>query len=148
VLLTYPNLSGTLFVARGSAQLEKFGVSDRCAVVVGSFFDGVPPGAGVYLLRHLIHDWDDDRACRILRNCRDAMATGGKVLVVERLISNDHLKERMLLPNDMEMMVTVGGKERTENEFRELFAEAGLRVARVIGPISATAHVIIEGEPQ
>jgi len=152
LLQTYPNLSGTLFdlpelVVRGSPLLEKWGVSDRCTVVGGSFFDSVPRGAEVYLLRHIVHDWDDQRACRILRNCRDAAAPGGKVLVVERMISANH-QGLALLAYDMEMMVNFGGKERTETEFRELFMEAGLRLARVIGPISPAAHVIIEGKPE
>jgi hypothetical protein len=152
LLRANPNLRGVLFdlpelIARGSPLLGKWGVCDRCTVVGGSFFDAVPSGAGAYLLRHIIHDWDDEKACRILRNCRSAAAPAGKVLVVERLVGSDHRAGLALLANDVEMMVNIGGKERSECEFRELFVEAGLRIARVIGPIGASAHFIIEGVP-
>jgi hypothetical protein len=150
ILRTNPKLHGILFdlptvVARGSSVLEKWGVSERCTVIAGSFFEGIPPGADAYLLRHIIHDWDDAKACRILRNCGSAAGATGKLLVVERLVGPDHASRLALLANDLEMMVNIGGKERTELEFRALFAEAGLQMCRVIGPIGSAGHVIIEG---
>ena len=126
-------------------MLEKLGVSDRCSIVPGSFFERLPPGADAYLLRHIIHDWDDANACRILQNCRDAAGATGKVLVVERLVGSDHCAGLALLANDLEMMVNVGGRERTEIEFGVLFAEAGLHVRRIVGPVGIAGHVIIEG---
>jgi hypothetical protein len=141
ILFDVPNL-----IAHGSPLLGKWGVADRCTAVGGSFFDDLPSGAGAYLLRHIIHDWDDDKACRILRNCRDAAAPGGKVLVVERLLGTVDRAGLALLANDIEMMVNVGGKERSEAEFRELFEQAGLRISRIIGPVDAGGHVIMEGQ--
>ena len=151
LLQTNPHLTGILFdlpevVARGGSMLEKWDVSKRCTTVGGSFFASVPVGADAYILRHIIHDWGDDKAHEILRNCRDAARPAGKVLVVERLVSSDYQAGLPLLANDMEMMVNVGGKERTETEFRELFAEAGLRFSRVIGANDPASHVIIEAE--
>jgi hypothetical protein len=153
VLRANPHLRGVLFdlqevIARGTLVLERMGVSDRCTTVRGSFFESVPSGADAYLLRHIIHDWDDKEACRILRNCRSAAGATGKVLVVERLVGSDHRAGLALLANDLEMMVNVGGKERTEDEFGALFAEAGLRIARIVGPVSVAGHVIIEGVPE
>jgi hypothetical protein len=147
------HLKGILFdlpevVSRSGAMLGKWGVAKRCATVCGSFFDGVPRGADAYILRHIIHDWEDDKAREILRNCCDAATPAGKVLVVEQLVSGAYRAGLPLFANDMEMMVNVGGKERTETEFRKLFMEAGLRLARIIGPNDPVAHVIIEGEPE
>jgi hypothetical protein len=152
ILQANPNLRGILFdlpgvAARGAQVLAKSGVSDRCAIAQGSFFEGLPPGADAYLLRHIIHDWDDDHACRILQNCRMAAGVTGKVLIVERLVGPDHRAGLALLGSDLEMMVNVGGKERTEEEFRALFTEAGLQMRSIIGPIGAAGHVVIEGVP-
>ena len=152
ILRANPGLRGVLFdlpevIARGASVLDRWGVSDRCAIVPGSFFERLPPGADAYLLRHIIHDWDDANACRILQNCRNAADATGKVLVVERLVGSDHCAGSALLSNDLEMMVNVGGKERTEIEFGALFAEAGLQIRRIIGPVGTAGHVIIEGAP-
>jgi O-methyltransferase domain/Dimerisation domain len=153
LLQANPHLKGILFdlpevAAHSRAMLEKWGVAKRCASLGGSFFDRVPEGADVYILRHIIHDWGDVKARRILRNCCDAATPASKILVVERIVSTDYRAGLPLLANDMEMMVTAGGKERTETEFRELFTEAGLHFVRVIGPNDPAAHVIIEGEPK
>jgi hypothetical protein len=114
-------------------------------MVCGSFFEALPPRADAYLLRHIVHDWNDDDAQRILANCRSAAGADGRILVVERLVGTDHRAGSALLANDLEMMVNIGGKERTEPEFRELFAQAGLQLQRIIGPFGAADHVIIEG---
>lgn len=150
ILRANPKLHGILFdlpavIARSSSVLEKSGVSDRCTTTAGSFFEGIPPSADAYLLRHIVHDWDDAKACRILQNCRSAAGAAGKILVVERLIGPDHRAGMALLANDLEMMVNIGGKERAEAEFRVLFADAGLQICRIIGPIGSAGHVIIEG---
>jgi hypothetical protein len=123
--------------------LENAGVGDRCDVVGGDFFTAVPDGGDAYVMKRVIHDWDDAHSIRILRNCRQAMRPGGKVLVVEVVIgsaSESHFA-RLL---DLEMLViTQGGRERTEEEVRKLYEAAGFRLVRVAAtgaPVS-----IVEG---
>src|SRR5438105_8914276 len=91
ILASTPKLRGTLFdqpsvieQAKSDAILAPFG--DRCELVAGDFFDAVPAGADAYIMKHIIHDWDDERATKILSNCRRALKPGGKLLVVERVI--------------------------------------------------------------
>jgi hypothetical protein len=146
VLRRYPGTEGVLFdlpdVARRAGELlARAGVSDRCRTAGGDFFDSVPLQGDAYLLRHVIHDWEDPEAVSILRNCRDAMSPGGKVLVVETVIppGNDPCFGKWL---DL-MMLVVGGRERTREQYGELFSAAGLRLTRVV----STAHEVsvIEG---
>jgi hypothetical protein len=150
LLEAYPIMRGVLFdrpqvVAHAPSVLSAAGVSDRCTVIAGDFFEGVPPGASAYLLSHIVHDWADQDATRILRNCRIAGGRGGTVLVFERLIEPDSASEMSVLHIDLEMMVNVGGLERTKDQFQSVFSEAGLNLARVI-PIAGTAgHVMLEG---
>ncbi len=116
--------------AEASGFLSAPGVRQRCEIVGGSFFDSVPPGASAYLMKYIIHDWDDEKCARILRNCRDVMATGGRVLVVDRVIrpGNGADWSKWL---DINMLVGPGGQERTKDELRALFASAGLALAKV-----------------
>lgn len=106
------------------------GVRERCEIEGGSFFDAVPAGADSYLMKYIIHDWDDAKCARILGHCRDAMAPGGRVLVVDRVIGpgNGPDWSKWL---DINMMVGPGGQERTRGEFAALFASAGLRLVKV-----------------
>ena len=107
-------------------------VASRLSTESGSFFDSVPAGGDAYILSHIVHDWDDERAADILRRCGEAMGSGGRVLVLEQVIAegNDPDFGKLL---DMEMLaMTPGGRERTEAEFRELFSPAGLRLDRVV----------------
>jgi ubiquinone/menaquinone biosynthesis C-methylase UbiE len=145
VLTKHPALRGILYdlpgvVERAKARLEAAGVLDRCRVIGGSFFESVPAGADAYLLRHIIHDWDDERATTILRNVHRVMPASGKLLVVEGIIApgNEPSFGKLL---DLTMLVIPGGKERTEEEFRELFAGAGFDLARVV-PTQADVSVI------
>ena len=104
----------------------------------------MPPGADAIMMRHIIHDWNDDRALAILRNCRTALPPHGKLLVVEVVIppGNDPNWGKML---DLNMMVVPGGAERTEAEYRELFATAGFRLTRVVPTIADVS--VVEGVP-
>ena len=150
ILRSNPKLQGILVdlpevIARARSVLEEWGVSERCTMVSGSFFEPLPPNADAYLLRHIVHDWKDAEARQILENCRSAAGTTGKILVVERLVGADRRAGLALLANDLEMMVNIGGRERTEREFRTLFREAGLEIRRILGPFGAAGHVIIEG---
>jgi hypothetical protein len=139
VLASYPSVNGVLFdlphvIERASA------VGDRCALVGGDFFESVPAGGDVYLLRHIIHDWDDEKAIRILRNCRQAMDVSARLLLVESVIrpGNEPSLGKFL---DLVMLALTGGRERTEPEYRQLLQTVGFRLARVI-PTSAGFDVI------
>lgn len=115
----------------------------RWEIQVGDFFETLPEG-DLLVLKNVLHDWDDDSSARILRNCRQALLPGGRVLVVEYVVptGNDPHPAKYL---DLMMMGSLHGKERTEEEFTEVFAAAGLRIARVF--TDGTAVSMIEGEP-
>jgi hypothetical protein len=106
-------------------------LSEQIYLKDGSFLDSVPGPAGLCVLKHILHDWDDDTACRILTNCRDALGDMGRVLVCEMVIVPGP-EGLTALALDIEMLVGAGGRERTEAEFSELFAAAGLRLERII----------------
>jgi hypothetical protein len=148
VLKKHPAMRGVLFdlpgvAERARANVEVAGLVGRCQVVGGSFFESVPPGADAYLLRHIIHDWDDEKATTILRNVHRAMGTGGKLLVVESVIppGNEPSFGKFL---DLAMLVIPGGEERTEEEYRSLYQAAGFRLTRIV-PTQAEVSVI-EGQ--
>ncbi len=137
ILQKYPDLKGILFdedyvISHASPTLEKHGIINRCQTVSGSFFESVPSGGDGYLLKHIIHDWDDQRAITILKNCGDVLEPNGQVLVMEMVVpsGNRPSAAKML---DLNMLVMCpGGKERTEGEFEELFSQAGLTLSQVI----------------
>jgi SAM-dependent methyltransferase len=111
-----------------------------CSYIAGDFFVSVPEGADVYLLSGVIHDWDDDRAITILRNCRRAMAENGRVLVVDMVVPKNGAKcfSKLL---DLNMLVMTGGRERTETEFRSLLDASGYKLTKII-PTMAPQSVI------
>lgn len=146
ILERHPAVNGILFdlpavADRARPVVSSLGISDRCRVVGGDFFSSVPAGCDAYVMRHIIHDWQDDEAIAILRNCREAMNPEGRVLVVECVIppGNGPSFGKWL---DL-MMLLVGGRERTEDEFRRLFSEAGLTLNRVIPTASDVS--VVEG---
>lgn len=144
-LQRYPSLRGMLcdlpgVSERARANLEAAGLSGRCRTVGLNFFESVPAGADAYLLRHILHDWDDDRATLILRNIHRALGTGGRLLVVESVIPPGNAPSFGKLL-DLTMLVIPGGKERTEEEYRVLFAAAGFRLNRIV-PTAAEVSVI------
>ncbi|GCL46282.1 O-demethylpuromycin-O-methyltransferase [Microcystis aeruginosa NIES-3806] len=137
ILEQYPQLKGILFdeeyvISHCQPTLEKHGIVDRCQTVGGSFFESVPSGGDGYLLKHIIHDWDDRRAIAILKNCCQVLDSNGKVLVLEMVVpaGNNPSAAKML---DLNMLVMCpGGKERTAEEFEELLSQAGLKLNRII----------------
>jgi len=150
VLRKYPAMRGILFdlpgvVERAKTNIQAAGLFERCQVVGGSFFESVPQGADAYLLRHIIHDWDDEKATTILRNVHRAMSAGGKLLVVESVIppGNEPSFGKLL---DLAMLVIPGGEERTQEEYQELYEAAGFRLTRIV-PTKAEVSVI-EGEKE
>ena len=114
----------------------------RCEFVGGDFFESVPEGGHAYVLKRVIHDWEDGSAIAILRNCCEGMTPNGRVLVVEILIPPGNTRSFGKLL-DLHMMAITGGLERTEEEYRELFDRAGLSLTRVTHTECALS--IIEG---
>lgn len=148
ILGAHLGLHGILYdqahvVAGAQPVLDAAGVADRCELVAGDFFAAVPPGGGYYILRHILHDWDDERSVAILRSCADAMSPDSKVLVIEAIVAsgNEGPQTKLL---DLQMLVMNGGRERTAAEYERLFTSAGLRLTRII-PTTSDAN-IIEGE--
>ena len=150
VLAANPSARGILFdlphvLDQARRQLAAAGVAERCELVGGDFFAGVPAGGDAYLLRWVLHDFDDERAARILQSCRAAMPPEGRLLVIEQVIADGGKPgEWMTKFLDLQMLILLGGQERTEAEFRELFAAAGFRLRRVIATRSPSS--ILEGE--
>lgn len=136
VLKANPNMKGILFdvppvIAGAKELLEEEGVAERVEKVSGDFFSSVPKNADTYMMKHIIHDWDDERATKILQNIQQAMNPDGKVLIVEVVVpeGNEPHYSKVL---DLEMLVSPGGVERTAAEYRELLAAAGLRLTRIV----------------
>ena len=139
VLRAHPHLHGIVCdvpagLSGAAAYLEAKGVAGRCSLVEGDFFKSIPPG-DVYLVKNILHDWDDGRASAILATCRRSIEEGGRIVLVERLLpaqagttSNDLL----LAMVDLQMMVELGGKERTLDEYKALLAGAGFTFLRVV----------------
>ena len=150
ILRTYPDMSGMLFdidhvVAGAYANLAAMEIADRCETLSGDFFYSVPRGADTYLMKHIIHDWDDDKAGIILRNVRAALAdrADGRLLLVESVIPSGSASQNPHIATlgDLEMMLLPGGRERTADEFRVLLASAGFELTRII-PTASMVSVI------
>ena len=111
----------------------------RCRAEAGSFFESVPKG-DAYILRHIIHDWDDEKSVRILRRCREAMLPGGRVLIVESVLpAGDEPHPGKWL--DIIMLAVPGGKERTRPEYEALLRAAGLKLERIVATRSPVSVV-------
>lgn len=148
VLRSAPAAEGVLFdlpsVAAGAAPvLSAAGVSERCAITGGSFFEAVPGGGDAYLLKTIIHDWDDEKALAILRQVRSAITADGRLLLFEMVLPEGAPPHPGLFL-DLEMLVHAGGRERTADEYSSLLARAGFRALRIIptaGPMSIVEAV-------
>jgi len=151
ILLRSRTARGILFdvpeVADAARQrLREDGLADRCEVVAGDFFQAVPRSGDAYILKSVIHDWDDARSTMILANIAQAMATGGRLLLVEMLL-HDRVDQtpwsQITAGSDLNMLVNTGGGERTEAGFQSLFEAAGFHLTRVVP--TGTPWSIIEG---
>ena len=148
IVAATPGARGVLYdlpqvVAGAPELLHKHGVDDRVRVEGGSFLEGVPEGGDAYVLKNVIHDWPDAESLTILGNVRKAAKPGDTLLLVEFVIP-DHDREFIGKWADMEMLVQVAARERTADEYRELYDQAGFRLTRIVptaGPIS-----IVEGK--
>lgn len=131
-------------VVGAEEAIRKAGLNGRCRTSGGDFFQSVPRGNDAYLMKHIIHDWPDDRATTILRNCRKGVNAAGKLLLVEVVIAPGDTGDLAKII-DLEMLVIASGKERTEAEYRQLLAGAGWRLTRIVSTKSPAQ--IIEAEP-
>lgn len=150
ILLAHPAMTGILFdqphVIEGARRsIEDARLAVRCDIVGGDFFSSVPAGGDVYVLRRIIHDWDDDSALKILRNCRAAMKDTARLLLVETVIPPGDEPHPGKV-GDFVMLTALGGQERTAEEYAQLLDKAGLRLNRIVStgsPMSA-----LEGVPR
>jgi len=148
ILQANPGLKGTLYeipsVIEGANSGPLTPVMDRCTLESGDMFTSVPPGADAYIMKHIIHDWPDEKCLSILKACRSGVNAGGKLLVVDNVIQpgNGFDPGKFL---DLEMLIFPGGHERSEGQFRDLFAAAGWRLNRIVPTPSGIC--IVEGVP-
>ena len=131
-----PRLEGLLFdlpqVIEGApALLEREGVADRVELRTGDFFESVPSGADAYMMKFIIHDWDDDRALKILRNIHKVLPSHGRLLLIEMVVPAGNEPHFSKL-QDLEMLMSPGGAERTPDEYRDLLARAGFELRTII----------------
>jgi len=148
ILMTHPQ-SGTGIlcdqphvIEEAGARLETLGLDGRCMLVAGDFFDAVPDGAAIYLMKQIMQDWNDEQCVRILTNCRKAVRPGGRVLAAE-LVLQPGSPDPFPYFLDLQMLAVLTGRERTADEFRALYNAAGLRLTRIIP--TASLFSLIEG---
>ncbi|MGH8261568.1 MAG: methyltransferase, partial [Steroidobacteraceae bacterium] len=150
LLASFPAMTGAVcdldYLADAArAYLSRAGVGDRAAFVPGDFFASVPEGYDTYVMKFIIHDWGDEDAARILRNCRVAAAPASTIVLLEQLVPEPlgtGASDRAVIRADLTMM-TMGGKERTAAEYRELLGTAGWRLSRVVR--ASAEFSVIEG---
>jgi len=149
ILKAYPRVRGSLIdlpvvIEKSRGFIEGEGIATRCELLGGDFFSSVPGGGDCYILQRVIHDWDDNLAVQILKNCRKAMGINGRLLLAEMVIPAGNTQHPSKL-FDIMMLVGPGGLERSEDEYRDLFDAASFRLTKIVptqSPIS-----IIEGTP-
>jgi SAM-dependent methyltransferase len=155
ILGANPRLRGIVFdrpqAAEGARdKVAEAGLAVRCQVVAGDFFASVPEGADAYLIKHVIHDWNDEQATAILRNIRRAMKPGARLLLAEGVYPahiDTSLPSRGAAANDVNMLVATGGRQRSEDEFRSLYDAAGFTLTKIV-PTLSPAVCLIEGMPR
>jgi hypothetical protein len=161
LLRRHPHLRGVLLDREPTIEgartfIEHSGMRERCELVPGDFFDGVPKGGDVYLLSWILHDWNDEAATRILRACREAGGDDVTLLIVEVLLppravageGNEHRVIADPYTLDLQMLLLTGGSERTADEYRDLLREAGFEVKETTGFTSARGASAIEAHAE
>ncbi|MGN6561384.1 MAG: methyltransferase [Thermomicrobiales bacterium] len=150
ILRAYPQARGQILDrpdvrAEAEATIAAAGLGARCAFVAGDFFAAVPAGADAYILKAILHDWDDARSLAILRACRRAIPPHGRLLVIDQLLPMGAAATYETIMLDINMLAVLGSRQRTEGEHRALFEQAGFRLARVV-PL-ASGDSLVEGVP-
>lgn len=154
ILKHYPHLNGVVFeTAEGATQavdtVKATGLSERCTVTVGDFFDAVPADADLYLLKSVVHNWDDERATILLRRCRAALPMHGRLLIVEPILPDTVRVDAPENPylTDLHMLVVLGGKERTRTDFEQLCTQSGFTVTMLSQLTPPVDFCLIEAVP-
>jgi len=147
ILEKYPSMTGILYdtapiVEEAKALLEEHGVSNRCETMGGNFFESVPAGGDAYIMKHIIHDWNDEQCLTILKNCRKGITQGGRLFVVEMVVPTDNEPSLSKLL-DLQMLAVLPGCERTEAEYSKLFSESGFQLTKIVSTMSP--YSVIEG---
>ena len=146
ILRKYPAVQGVLFdlpkVVENASEIDD-SIAHRCEITGGSFFDAVPAGGDLYIMQQIIHDWEDELAVQILSNCRDAMSDDARILVVDAVIKPGNQRDMNKFIDLQMLLLNKGGRERTEQEFKQLFQQAGLQLLKIIP--TASMFSIIEG---
>jgi hypothetical protein len=147
ILRAYPGMRGVLFdlahvVAGAVPRIEAIGLADRCRAASGDFFEAVPHEGDAYIMKHIIHDWDDERSLVVLRNIRSALEgkPHGRLMLIESVLPPGNQPDfgKIL---DLEMMVMPGGRERTADEFRTLLRRAGFELTAIV-PTESPLNVV------
>jgi hypothetical protein len=147
ILKQYPTIRGVLYdtksiVDESAALLKAEAVADRCETSFGDFFHAVPAGGDTYLMKHILHDWNDEQCLTILKNCRKGIARKGKILVIEMVVpeGNEPSISKLL---DLQMLAILPGRERNVNEYKSLFEQSGFELTRIIP--TQSPYSVIEG---
>lgn len=149
LLESAPKAKGILYdqpqvVKEAHKRFATESLKGRCEIVGGSFFDSVPAGADAYVMKHIIHDWEESLCLKILKNIRARIPANGKLILIETVVppaGEQHFSKLL----DLEMLVAAGGKERTAQQYKELFAKAGFKLERIVPTISMAS--VIEASP-
>ncbi|MEV0123232.1 methyltransferase [Streptomyces sp. NPDC050703] len=157
VLAAHPGLTGAVFdTAQGLAEAPKtmalHGLKERCSLIAGDFFRSVPEGSDLYMMKSILHDWTDDQAVTILSHCRKALPPGGLVLIVEPVLPEvvdtsveaDVTDGGITYLSDLNMLVNLGGRERTRKDFEQVCHRAGLSLTSVTPLTDAAPFSVIE----
>jgi hypothetical protein len=153
ILQRNPQMRGILFdspqvIEGAKSHIAGSDFADRCELVGGNFFKSVPEGADAITLKWIIHDWNDEKALAILMRCRETMAPDSRLVLVEHVLpahAKDSADSRRIFMDDVQMLVMLAGKERTEDEYRQLMDRAGINLTRVVS--TESIFQLIEGVP-
>lgn len=151
ILSVHQDLKGLLFDIEPTAALAKdflrgCGLADRCKVLGGDFFVEVPGGYDAYVVKSVLHDWDDAKATAILKQCRQAMAGDSRLLIIEEVVLPGQVVGNPNRFVDLDLLIHLGGKERTEAEYAKIMGDAGFSLTR-IAPLEGSFLSVIEGNP-
>jgi hypothetical protein len=149
ILRAFPNIRGILFdqphvVALAEEVMKKYQTDDRMQVFGGDLFDGVPQGADAYLMKNVLHTYGDEKCIKLLKNIRESMALGGKLLILEAVVEPPNEPTFGKLVDLLMMTGTEGGKERTREEYRRLLDDSGFRISRVVRTVAPFSVIIAE----
>ena len=150
ILGKYPDMKGKVvdlpyIEAQAKQTIQTAGAAGRCVFEAADFFQSVPKGADLQILKFILHDWTDEECVRILTRCREALAPGGRILLVEMLVPEE-IRPDFVMLMDLNMLVMTGGRERTAKEFEKVLADAGFATTRVIP--TGSPFSLIEGRPR